>query len=425
MPFTALAWNIEEFGDKFGKFDSPMIMEDLRCALVGAIVKAAQADVVVIQELRKSGVPFLGQLVAEFNIRTGKTWHYDWLPAALTTSVYPGTLFSQLGFAQTANSEGYAVLWRAGALEAFAGSKLSAGIDTPDPTKSGLDDSRDRYLGLAFSGRPLKFDDRYVDVTFDATGAFGQAGFPQSICAPRNSKTELRSGAELDSNESMQQQINVRRPCGVKLKVTSTRSVPLIVFHTPVGQQNSRSQRCATYMGFACEQLQVADCVYAGDFNCRDPITQAILQNYPSILSPPYVANTYLPNENKWAQSMVHYLNKKSGEFRTGSAVFGSARDYAFARQGGGAPTLSVRNVLDLDILADNGAVRTALYDVSSVIQLFAIPGIAKTAGQKVADVLNDFFNGQPPQYGDKYTAAAVVYRTLISDHLPVAISFA
>ena len=106
MPFTALAWNIEEFGDKFSRFGSPIIMEDVRCQLVAAVVKASQADVLVIQELRKAGVPLLKQLALELKLQTDKTWHYDWLPGSQTTSTYPVTLFSQLGFTQIGNSEG-------------------------------------------------------------------------------------------------------------------------------------------------------------------------------------------------------------------------------------------------------------------------------------------------------------------------------
>ena len=122
---------------------------------------------------------------------------------------------------------------------------------------------------------------------------------------------------------------------------------------------------------------------------------------------------------------MVHYANKKTGAFRTGDGVFGSARDYGFARTSGTGPTLTIRNVLDLDILADQGAVRGALTEVAQTVELFVLPGVIKTAGEKVAEVLDDYLNGQKPRYGDNRTAAAVVYRVLISDHLPVVISFA
>src|ERR1700730_14307328 len=143
MPFTALVWNIEQLGTKFGPFADPLAMEDMRCQLIASVVGAAQADVLVIQELRQEGAPILKQLVTQLNaLPGGRTWHYDWLPGSQTVAVNAPTLFSQLGFTQAGSQEGYAAVWRDGALAPYASSTLSAGLDTPDPSASSAKASR-------------------------------------------------------------------------------------------------------------------------------------------------------------------------------------------------------------------------------------------------------------------------------------------
>ena len=53
-------------------------------------------------------------------------------------------------------------------------------------------------------------------------------------------------------------------------------------------------------------------------------------------------------------------------------------------------------------------------------------PGDKAVAGQDVADVFNDWINGQPlPSGADERPAAAIIQRIFISRHLPVAISYA
>ena len=54
------------------------------------------------------------------------------------------------------------------------------------------------------------------------------------------------------------------------------------------------------------------------------------------------------------------------------------------------------------------------------------MPGLIRGAGQDVADVFDDWINGQPlPSGADERTAAAIIQRIFISKHLPVAISYA
>jgi hypothetical protein len=425
MPFTALVWNIEQFGTNFRQFADPLAMEDMRCQLIASVVGAAQADVLVIQELRQDGVPVLKQLVTQLNaLPGGRTWHYDWLPGSQTVAVNAPTLFSQLGFTQAGSKEGYAAVWRDGALAPYASSTLSAGIDTPDPSASGAKASRGRYLDMVFSGKPLLFKDQNVDITFDPNGSLAPLGFPQPVCPERTFATTPSQSAAA-ANAVITQQLDVRRPCCVQLNVTPSRTVALVVLHAPAGQSNSRSPIYATLIGFAAQQLQginsVADTVYAGNFNVVGQLPQQTLKTYPAKLG--YVANTY--SKDVPAPSVVGFL-KSGGGFLTGDTVFGDAQDYGFAAAPQAAPTLSVRNVLDLDITADDGAIRETLTDVGDTMNATIMPGLIRVAGQDVADVFDDWINGQPlPSGADERTAAAIIQRIFISKHLPVAISYA
>jgi hypothetical protein len=421
MPFTAMVWDIDQLGTRFGSFANPVLMEDLRCQLIAAVAAAAQADVLVIQGLKRQGVAFLGLLASQLNGHPANAvWHYDWLPGSQITAVNSPTLFEQLGFTQAGNNEGYATLWRDGALAPYANSTLSSGIDTPDPNAINAKASRGRYLGMVFAGRPLRFNDQSTDITFDPNGTFAPLGFPPAVCPERTIVSE--AGGTSDPNGDIHQQLNVRRPCCVQLNVTASRTVPLVVFQAPAGQDNSRGSFYATLIGFASQQLQAADCVYAGDFNVVGTRPQQTLATYPAKLG--YVANTY--SNNQPAPSTVQYLNA-SGGFLTGDAVLGNAQDYALARAPKAtAPTLSIRNVLDLDIIAAGGSVRDALTDAAETVEGTIMPDLVRVEGQKVAAVVEYFLNGQKLPYGaDARTAAAIIHSVFISPHLPVTISFA
>jgi hypothetical protein len=420
MPLTALVWNIEQFGTNFRPYTSPPLMEALRLQMIAAVVNAAKADVLVIQELRQEGVPLLGRLISLLNGAPGvSNWHYDWLPGSLVTAVSNPNSFSQLGFTPIGNKEGYAVVWRQGALAPFAGSTLSAGVDTADPNALSAKASRDRFLGMVFSGRPLLFSDQQVDITFQTNGS-APLGFPQPVC-PERTLVTTQGGTPPPSNAEITQQILVRRPCCVQLQVTSSRQVPLVVLRAAEGQQDSRSPIYATLIGFAADQLQGSDRVYAGNFNIVGDTQQKTLGTYSPKIG--YAASTF--SNQVPAKSVVQYL-KSGGGFLTGDDVRVIAADYAFAGvQTGAAPALTIRNVVDLDIAADNGAIHDVLTDASETFSVTILPDLARVAGQQPANVVNAFFNGQPLPYGaDKSTAGAIIHRNFISEHLPVAITY-
>ena len=423
MPFTALVWNVERLGTKFSRSNAALLMEDVRSQLVASVAAAAQADVLVLQELRQQGVPLLKQLLRELNVRaSGRgAWHYDWLPGSQTTAVGTPTLFDQLGFTQTGNNEGYAAVWREGALVPFAGSTLSAGIDTPDPSAPKAVAGRDRYLGMVFSGQPLQFKSGQIaDITFDQ-GAPGPLGFPPAVVSTRTVVDTPVSGTQ-DPNAGLQQQLDVRRPCCVQLKAGANGQLPLVVLHAPQGPSDSRSPEYATLIALASQQLQGTEAILAGNLNVAGAQAPLTLLNYTTSQSLGYGANTY--SGKVPAGSLVQY-RQSSGSFQTGPAVVGPGLDYAFAKSSGTAPALSIRKVLELDIIATNGGIRAALTDIGDA-RVVINGAVAQLAGQQVADILDAFINGQPLPYGaDNWTAAAIIHSVFISDHLPVVISFA
>ena len=106
---------------------------------------------VVIQEAsRQQGVALLSSLCADLKQLTNATWHFDWIPGSLVQNAPRVTNFSELGFTQTGNSEGYAVLWQDGALATQG--PASAGVDSLD-----YDASQPHYIDLVYNGYPLTF----------------------------------------------------------------------------------------------------------------------------------------------------------------------------------------------------------------------------------------------------------------------------
>ncbi len=424
MAYTAVIWNIEEFGSHYSSFSQKDLVERLRRLLVVQILKAVSADVMVIQELRFDGIKQLARLKS---LLGGGNWHFDWLPGAQVVSGQLST-FDQLGFVGRANSEGYGVLWRDGKIDALNDSLLSAGLDTVNTSTAPK--KRAHYIDVATSGKKLKFDKPLtVPIYFDATSDSETIGFPHSVCPQAvNNTMETRSGGEYGSDDAIQQELNSRRPCRVQMHVTDGRSVPLVVYHAPVGAQSSRSPLYGTLIGCSVDPLQfanpnLADCVYAGDFNVVSDKDQATLSKYLPTIG--YTAVVYTP-------SMVHVF--KDGAFRTGKGVFGSARDVAFTRAPNGQePTTTIRDVLMNDIIANNGSIRQLVTDAMAVNTLTGtlFPALKAEKGwtQNVIDVATAYLNGvQDPNYphgADIYTAAAIVYTAFVSDHLPIVISYA
>jgi hypothetical protein len=417
MAYTVLVWNLEKLGVKFGTSGVAAQLELLRCSLAAAIAQAAQADAIVIQELRYAGRLVLPTLTASVAAARGGTWHFDWLPGAIRDGVVAPGSFNDLDFDAVANSEGYGVIWRDGALATVAGSPLSAGVDA-----TAYAATNDHYITLVTRGQTLAFNTSGVPITFGDPNA--ALGFPPSTCPDANSVTNTRSGS-YSSNDVIASHAHVRRPCAVVLAPATGVTIPLVVYHAPVGQNSSRSDYYGSLIGFASEQLEDASAAYAGDFNVVSTPAQAALYSY-SRETLTYDRNTYIQQGSTGpitpSPSVVHYVNHAGNGYLTGGHVFGSGRDYAFIKKNGRDVTTLVFDALEslrAALLAQAGAALN-----NAVAQ--ATAGYNTTySGVRVGDVVERFLANQAlPEGTDARTACAIIHRELVSDHLPVAIRY-
>lgn len=410
MAFTVLAWNLEQFGVKFrnvGNLD-PAVAEVLRCELVAAIAQAAQADVIVIQELRHAGVVVLETLTASVAAACEDVRHFDWLPGALTAD-------DELGFDPVANSEGYAVIWREGALAALGAPALSAGVDSMNYDQYG-----DHFITLVTHGQTLVFNNDEIPITF-AADSNGELGFPPSTCPNVNSEYGLRSGVRL-ANDVIASRTHVRRPCAVLLTPINGVEIPFVVYHAPVGQNGSHSDYYGSLIGFASAQLQTDAAIYAGDFNVVSERAQFNLWRRARALG--YDLDTYIQQGSEGdigpSPSVVHYENHAGDGFRTGQQVFGSGRDYAFVKTNGGdVSTIVINALVSLrGALGEKPDLRNAVNGAAAGLNTMV-------AGVRAGDVVQAYLNGQAlPGGADEHTALAIIYRDLVTDHLPVAIRY-
>ncbi|HUC60159.1 MAG TPA: hypothetical protein VMA95_22360, partial [Streptosporangiaceae bacterium] len=107
MAVTLVVWNVETFGDRWnaarGANYAPV------CNFMAQALYAANADILVMMELRKSGSQYLPTLRAALNQLSGNAWTYDFIPGSVVSSD-PNAI--TLGYTQQGHAEGYAVLWR-------------------------------------------------------------------------------------------------------------------------------------------------------------------------------------------------------------------------------------------------------------------------------------------------------------------------
>ncbi|MFO7563844.1 MAG: hypothetical protein R6X02_14455 [Enhygromyxa sp.] len=423
MPrFTALVWNLEQYGTKFQSVAHEtqglraQALELLRARLVAAIVAAAEADVVVIQEFREPARIVLPALVATVQAARERAaagdWLFDWLPSAWS-SVDTPTGFDDLGFGATANHEGYAVIWREGAL-ARLDSRLSAGVSATVSSPR-----RSHFISLVLAGGTLAFDATDdPPITFAAPTT--ALGFPPSTCPIVGSNIQTR-GTPIghSSNEVIASMRYVRRPCVVMLAPVRT---PLVTYHAPVGQNSSRSDYYGTLIGFAADALQGQRAAYAGDFNVVSQPNQRSL--YARSVALDYDVSTFVQRGSTGPieplRSVVHYVNHAGDGYRRGSAVLGSARDYAFLRNHETDGTTLVYDAL--------GALKAALGDsqrLRASVATISQNWTEVIAEIEVGAIVRAFLAGESlPDGTDENTALAIIYRELISDHLPVALRY-
>ncbi|MGJ4953969.1 hypothetical protein [Bradyrhizobium sp. HKCCYLS20291] len=417
MAVTALAWNLEEFGVRYGLEATSRQCEVVRCALIAAVVADLGAQVLVIQELRVHGVPFLARLQNFLNATGNNDWHFDWVPGAITNAgAMPPAGIGDLGFTAPGNLEGYGVLYRNGYAQQQAGAR-SAGQDTLNAAGGG----GANRIDLVLNGSPIQFNANNPVITFNALGAAAALGFPTSTCPDANIVRNLRGGRVFHSNNVIPQQRMSRRPCQVSIvdpNANPQTPVSTVVYHAPVGQNNSKSPIYGALLGFAAGALSANAGArgYLGDFNVVINGDQTILRNRATALN--FVGQTYA--NNAFANTSVHSAVGTNGPWHQGAGVLTSPRDIGL---GTTANATSVPDVLGL--LTQNGTRAYALLRLQAVRNFISntlLPWVDEWFPNNAGTVVNEFYSGGPYTIGDVATGRALMFNLLLSDHLPVQI---
>ncbi|MBS0297644.1 MAG: hypothetical protein JSR45_15145 [Proteobacteria bacterium] len=430
MAVTVLAWNIERFGDRYGFGATGATCDALRMAVIAQVVRDAGAQVLVIQELRSTGLPDLPRLRNALNQTGNNDWHFDWIPGAVDNAAgIPPAALANLDFWQKANYEGYAVLYRQGYVAQIQGA-LSAGQDTSARAGGG----NPNFIDLVYAGQTLAFNYSEPVIRFDLPPPTQnlQLDFPQSISPGANiparggkRKVSSSSGASLDTNDTIPQAYETRRPCHVLVvdassPVQPAPGFPLMVYHAP---SKANGAYYGSLIGFASAPLQTGgDRAYAGDLNVVSAPAQAVLNFWAEGLG--YTAQTYA--NDAFALTSVH-PSVHTRLWHSGAGVLTAARDYGF---GGGACAVDIPPVLDwiqnagsftntfLRGAANGAANRAAVVDTVLPLRADYYPDDAE-------DAVACYFDGATnyPAGADARTCAALIFHLLLSDHLPVRIT--
>jgi hypothetical protein len=428
MTVRVLVWNVEEFGTRYGSDVDAAVCDALRSALIAAVVQDANAQVLVLQELRSRGVGMLAALQNDLNAATGQVdWHFDWIPgSAPTGGAIPAPNFAALGFTAAGNQEGYAVLYRQGYVGAQAVAR-SAGQDT-GLLGGGVGGN---FIDLVVSGQPLAFNEAEPVIRFQAPpAATANLGFPQSTCPFANiervtrKRTRDDAGAPYRSNDVIPLQYECRRPCQIEVidaGAVGAPAFPLVVYHSPVGANASPSSYYGALIGFASAALQVAgDRAYAGDLNVVAAAQQGYLRGQAIALGYPSASQTWDPVTGAYRPTSVHAWIDNAN-WHTAAGVLTSARDYGFCT---GTPVAELPPVLTW-IGTAGTAVNNLLINpgTQAAVLGMALPKFAAQAPADAGQVVTAFYGGGAyPAGTDAGVAAALIFNLLLSDHLPVQI---
>jgi hypothetical protein len=156
MSVTVVVWNVETFGDTYNAARGAAYVP--LCNFMAQALYTVSTDILILEELRAGGIPYLPTLAAALVTRSGNAndvWHYDYIPGSIQAGHFlPIQNAGDLGFTQQGHAEGYAVLWR----------------DRPEFSLLGT-----RY---PLSGHPVNGVSR-IDLVFQ-----GRSSFPKNVPNP-------------------------------------------------------------------------------------------------------------------------------------------------------------------------------------------------------------------------------------------------
>lgn len=443
-------WNIEQLGLKF-----PMLhefrdeLEGIRETLVARLIYDMGADVIIIQELTKRGIPALGNICTKLNV-LNNVYAFDWIPGGIKSADFAeDPSFQYLDFCLKANGEGYGVIWRNNVLSRIEGApSAGAGRLGDDAGENG-----NNYISLVNQGYLLNYyDNESIKINY-SSNPVNPLNFPESCTGPLYSKgfslrprKNKKVRKKVSNKDLVQKYLNVRRPCFVRING----GVNCVTYHTPVGSKSSNTPLYATLIGFAANQLSAAfpettSALYGGDMNLKTDVRQSAAAE--AAISYEYEEVPINDDGDATGTMIKYWSNGKRNKFwRNGSKSTNingnvlrtnyctSARDYMFGIKYNNAVDFSY-DVFDIVSWFIRG-VRTPgginfpnqtiqyLNDEEvrqALITLAPYPKVSIN-GVTIIDILTAFNENKTvyPKFTDKFTAISFIYNYFISDHLPV-----
>jgi hypothetical protein len=279
------------------------------------------------------------------------------------------------------------------------------------------------YIDLVLSGRQIQFFPLNPVIRFVQGAGALPLGFPASTCPDANIVRRLRS-RPYRSNSVIPLSVGVRRPCQITIDDPHrgmAAPLSLVVYHAPVGQNNSRSPLYGTLLGFASDALAAAASGYVGDFNIVNGNDLTVLRDRANALN--YNGQTW--GAGAYNNTSVHAAIAGAGAgWHSGAGVLTSPRDIGL---GTAANSTDVPSVLDwLNVQArPMRAAGTFINDNRDFIINTLLPLYAAYLPANADQVLNAFYGiggAAYPPTTDARTGQALIFNLLLSDHLPVRI---
>ncbi len=434
MPTNVLLWNVEEFG---ARFSDNVNARDFRTAMMAAIILDAEAQVVVLQEVRKGAFTDLQELVAALEMvgaGTNFRWNFDWLPGSITGTNSPGGIPTQaeLDFCSQGNYEGYAVVYRTD----LTPRPLAATPQAQSYGEGGHDNFvvEGNYIEIVSMGQTPQYNVlRYLAVDFDFNNI--NPTFPLNFPLHRDAPNLVLN--DDTKNNGMFPRGLTRRPCVIYLNSAGGGAHTIVCLHSPA---QSYSARIATQMAFGSAQfVQAQNGVgLGGDFNLDETRDRQGVGEQITFLKMPSNMNRQADNSYAGQPSSVNGVNwaKTAWLGQGGTDYLTSPRDIGAALLPGGQQAVPPVVFDPVDCLINGPHGRAVWNDFchggGSALITTALTGIAAlTANIGTLGTGAQLVNGwmlnqqnQRPADSTNTTCVAYIVRQFLSDHSPVLMTF-
>jgi len=224
MAVTLVVWNVETFGDRWNAARGADYVPV--CNFMAQALHAANADILVMMELRRSGSQYLPTLRTALHQLDNATWTFDFIPGSVVNKDPEAAL--TLGYTLEGHAEGYAVFWRTDHQEFQV-------LTTREAHSGRIADKHSR-IDLVLSGRSsnpnsLSKQGWYNAPCFDPAhppAPWLRLDFP----AP---KPNVHGGTRWNL---------ARRPCYFVLRLDrpgeqGNQLLPVVVYHAPLGHMST------------------------------------------------------------------------------------------------------------------------------------------------------------------------------------------